>query len=604
MPPIPVLLPFLILFFGTLVLMLAIVPLLSVLAKRVGLVDKPDDRRKLHSREVPLIGGIAILIAVLVSCGIVFLLAGLGVLDKTIVEFIEPEQYWQLGGLVFCALAIVAVGVLDDRFGIRGRQKLLAQLIVAVILVATGTWVQSLSLPDNTLQFGDAFTSNPKVQYAQLVSEMTQYQESETKKIVGDTTGELSEAQKTQIVDVRSRVKSIKRDTYIRLFIFNRMMALAAMVLTVIWIVGAINSVNLIDGADGLAGTTTLIVSLGLAVIALWTRHYVEAAIALSLSGALFGFLVFNFPPAKIFLGDAGSMLIGMVLASLAVQSYLKEPMIYICMAPLAMLFIPIFDSTIAFARRIATGRSIYSTDRGHLHHILLRHGLTDRGMVLFVGGLTTITAVGAAMTVIFNDSKFSVIGIATVIVFLISAKVFGFAEFKLLCTRFFRLCSSLVMPRRNKRAAQSVTFQLQGSQEWGKLWKTITDFAESHDFIGIKLDLNLPWLHESFHADWKKPTLSENEQVWQTRLPLAAKGRVYGRIEISGVVGKESIYVLLMLMSDLLENLEPALAKLAEGHTDSVEVPVLPKRRKDDFSRREEDPEQSAKNKHDRIAS
>lgn len=602
MPAFSTLLPYLALFAGTFALMMVIVPLLSVLAKRIGLVDKPDKQRKLHSGEIPLIGGLAILLAILVACITVFSLAALKIIDGTITESIRPSDYLQLIGLVCAALLIVGVGFLDDRFGIRGRQKLLAQLVVAGILVGTGTWIHSLSVTDGTLAFGDTFTNAPQQAYAKLNTELDEFQASSIDRIHADEeTGILSANEaKTEKETVQSNIEQIQNNAYLRLFVFDRLIAIGAMLLTVMWIVGAINSVNLIDGADGLAGTTTFIVSLSLAIIAYWTQHYVEAAIALSLAGALLGFLVFNFPPAKIFLGDAGSMLVGMVLASLAVQSYLKEPMIYICMAPLAMLFIPIFDSCIAFARRIATGRSIYSTDRGHLHHILLRHGLSNRGMVLFVGGLTTITAVGAVLTVILQDSKFSIVGVVVVVVFLVSSKVFGFAEFKLLFSRLFRLIRSFVLPKRQKSVAQSMSIQLQGSKEWGKLWKSITDFAEAHDFIRIKLDLNLPWLHESFHADWSKPDSSENEEKWQTRLPLAAKGQVYGRIEISGVVGNESIYILLMLMSDLLENLEPALAKLAEGHEDSVDVPVLRSRRRKPKSSR---PSEAKKNR-DRIAS
>lgn len=603
MPPLSVFLPFAILFVGTFVLMLGVVPILSRLAKKWGLVDKPDERRKLHARVVPLIGGVSVFVSVLVMCLLVLYLASQGTLDSTITEPLTAVEYWQLGGLLVAGLLIVGVGVLDDRFGIRGRQKLAAQLVVAGVLVYTGTWVQSVSLSDGTLRFGDAFTSIPAEDYAKLDFELQHFHRTEADRLLADQrAGKIDSATTAdQIERLDTTVQKIRSNAYIRLFVFNRLLALAAMMLTVLWIVGAINSVNLIDGADGLAGTTTLIISLALAVIAFWTRHYVEAAISLSLAGALLGFLVFNFPPAKIFLGDAGSMLIGMVLAALAVQSYLKQPMLYICMAPLAMLFIPIFDSATAFTRRLATGRSIYSTDRGHLHHILLRHGLSNRGMIFFVGGLTTITAVGAVMTVILQNSIYSLIGVGTVIVFLVSAKVFGFAEFKLLCSRLYRLFRSLVMPAHNRSQPQSMSVQLQGSKQWDKLWNSITDFGDKHNFTRIKLDLNLPWLHESFHADWKKSVQAENDEVWQTRLPLAAKGRIYGRIEIAGVVGRESIYLMLMLLADLLENLEPALAALAEGVDDSVTVPVLSQRRRPEPVGEEVDESEESR---DRVAS
>ena len=322
-------------------------------------------------------------------------------------------------------------------------------------------------------------------------------------------------------------------------------------------------------------------------MVAFMTSRYLEGSIALSLSGAILGFLVFNVPPARIFLGDAGSMLIGMLIAAIAVQSYVKESLFFICLAPLALLFIPIFDSVTAFARRLTTGRSIYSTDRGHLHHMLLRHGLSNYGMLFFVGGLTVITATGTVLTVYNNDFTFSLAGIAIVIAFLVSSRIFGFAEFKLLCSRLFRIGSSFIMPRSSTTPARSMSVQLQGSKEWDKLWMAITEFAERHQFHSIKLDLNLPWLHESFHADWKRPASAESEEVWQTRLPLAADERVYGRIEISGAVANESVYLVLMLMSDLLETMEPAISRLAEGKEDSVEVPVIKSRRESDYQSR-----------------
>lgn len=563
-------------------LVIALVPLLSSLAKKIGLVDRPDKRRKLHSREIPLIGGVAILLAVLIGCLLVSVLCVVGIFPKPIVASITTTEIFQLTGLTIGALLIVGVGVMDDRFGVRGRQKLFAQLIVAVILVASGTWIQSIEFFDTKLRFGDAFTYKPQSRFTELEKDLNEFQLVEEDRIRRQEADQILDQNKAdaQVAELESSVSSLKKNSYIREFFFNRLLAFGAMVITVIWIVGAINSVNLIDGADGLAGTTTFIVSLALAIIAFWCNHFIEGAIALSLAGAILGFLVFNFPPAKIFLGDAGSMLIGMVLASLAVQSYLKEPMIYICLAPLAMLFIPIFDSATAFARRLTTGRSIYSTDRGHLHHLLLRHGLSNKGMVFFVGGLTLITAGGAVLTVVMNDPTFSIIGVATVIVFLVSAKVFGFAEFKLLCTRVLRLARSLVLPIKARKTVQSISVQLQGSKEWDKLWQAIIEFAEKHSFKQIKLDLNLPWLHESFHADWKQPIVAENEEMWQTRLPLAANGRVYGRIEISGAAKNESIYLVLMLMSDLLETMEPAIAKLADGKEDTVEIPVIESRR------------------------
>ena len=104
------------------------------------------------------------------------------------------------------------------------------------------------------------------------------------------------------------------------------------------------NSVNLIDGIDGLASTIGLICSMTLGVMAIMTNHLVDAVIAFSLAGALLGFLRFNFAPASIYLGDAGSMLIGLVLGTIALRCSIKEAATIALAGPLAIMAIPMFD--------------------------------------------------------------------------------------------------------------------------------------------------------------------------------------------------------------------------------------------------------------------
>lgn len=579
------LLPYIVLFLGTFLLVVILVPPLSKLAKTIGLVDKPDKRRKLHAREIPLIGGVVILLAVFISVLTLSALNYFGVFSIPVSQdnWLSSNHILRLIGLAIAAFVIVMVGVLDDRFGIRGRQKLMAQVIVALILVGTGTWIKSMKVWDTNFDFSNAFSVSANASIQEANKQLDKIEASQTESIERQELDGLlgKEDKSTKIAKTKQLVTDLKRDVVVSNLIFNRLMAFIVIGFTIVWIVGAINSVNLIDGADGLAGTTTFIISLGLSIVAFYNNHFIEGAIALSLSAAILGFLVFNLPPARIFLGDAGSMLIGMLLASLAVQSYSKESLVLMCLAPFALLFIPIFDSVTAFARRITTGRSIYSTDRGHLHHMLLRHGLSNYGMLFFVSALTLITVVGGILTVTNQTASFAMIGVGVVISFLVSAKVFGFAEFKLMAGRIFRFARSFVLPQKSKSVAQTVSVQLQGSKEWDKLWDAITEFAGRHNFHRIKLDLNLPWQHESFHADWKRPAVGNSEEVWQTRLPLAADGRVYGRIEISGSVTDESVYLVLMLMSDMLETMEPAIAKLAEGTADSIDVPKIRTKRK-----------------------
>ena len=143
------------------------------------------------------------------------------------------------------------------------------------------------------------------------------------------------------------------------------------------------NSVNLLDGIDGLATMLGIILIATFAALAAAAGRMEVAWIAMVFAGSLCGFIRFNLPPASIFLGDSGSMLIGLVVGTLAIQGTLKGPGTVLLAAPLAVWTIPILDSAAAILRRKLTGRSIYATDRGHLHHRLLeRLGSNSRVLV------------------------------------------------------------------------------------------------------------------------------------------------------------------------------------------------------------------------------
>ena len=125
---------------------------------------------------------------------------------------------------------------------------------------------------------------------------------------------------------------------------------------------------NLIDGMDGLLGIVGGIALASLAVIVAMTGHVFAATVALALAGAVLGFLWWNLPPATVYMGDSGSMLIGLVIGAVAIPTSLKGPATVALSAPLAILVLPIFDTTAAVVRRKLTGRGLATADRGHLH--------------------------------------------------------------------------------------------------------------------------------------------------------------------------------------------------------------------------------------------
>ena len=167
--------------------------------------------------------------------------------------------------------------------------------------------------------------------------------------------------------------------------------------LTVIWIVFITNAVNFIDGLDGLAAGVSAIMSISLVFISIRVGEYSIAILGIALMGSCFGFLPFNFNPAKIFMGDTGSTFLGFMLATLSIQGVFKSYAVISFAVPLFILGLPLFDALFAMIRRILRGQSPMTADRGHLHHRLVDMGFSQKQTVFIlyaISGVLGITAV------------------------------------------------------------------------------------------------------------------------------------------------------------------------------------------------------------------
>ncbi len=173
---------------------------------------------------------------------------------------------------------------------------------------------------------------------------------------------------------------------------------LVSLIVTVLWITVITNAFNLIDGLDGLAAGIALIATLSVFLLASTAHATVPVVAALALAGSLAGFLRYNIPPARIFLGDAGSMAIGYTVAVLSLGSYQKGPTAAALVVPLFVIGVPLLDTVLAIVRRLISHlsthgwrdlelkgviRSLFRADRGHIHHLLMRSGWSVR-RVLF----------------------------------------------------------------------------------------------------------------------------------------------------------------------------------------------------------------------------
>ncbi len=156
----------------------------------------------------------------------------------------------------------------------------------------------------------------------------------------------------------------------------------AVWVVSTVWIVGVTNAMNLVDGLDGLATGVGAIIGATLTMIAWQAGQPIGICLGVALVGALIGFLPFNFAPARIFLGDTGSLFIGYVLALLALESY-RQVTLLTFVVPLLALAVPILDTSLSIVRRIRQGAPIFRADRQHMHHRLLASEGSPRRAVL-----------------------------------------------------------------------------------------------------------------------------------------------------------------------------------------------------------------------------
>ncbi|MDR3562529.1 MAG: MraY family glycosyltransferase [Negativicutes bacterium] len=273
-----------------------ITPHVKDFAVKAGALDAPDDR-KVHTRPIPRMGGLAIYLA--------FILAVLASLHLN----------HEILGLLLGGTVILIVGVVDDLWQISPKVKLLGQIAAALVLVFFNIRIEWLTNPFGEMIYLDYFS----------------------------------------------------------------------IPLTVLWVVSLTNTVNLIDGLDGLAAGVSTIASVTILLVALQQSFWIIAILTAALAGSALGFLQHNFNPAKIFMGDTGSMFLGYMLAAISILGAVKSAATIALFVPIVALGLPIMDTAFAIIRRYSSGRPIFKPDKGHLHHRLLEMGLTQKQAVLLM---------------------------------------------------------------------------------------------------------------------------------------------------------------------------------------------------------------------------
>ncbi len=434
-------------------------PLVARWAHKNQWFDLPIEARKVHTRAIPRIGGIAVFIAFFAP------LIGLAIYTNRISGLLYQDAT-MFTALCCGAGAILTLGIYDDLKGADAKTKLIVQAGIAAMMWSVGFRVDLLGNP-----FG------PTIELGVL-----------------------------------------------------------SLPLTMLWMIGIINALNLIDGLDGLASGIALFTSVVLFGVAFTDNAVLLCLLMAALGGSLVGFLFFNFNPARIFLGDSGSMFLGFVLAAVSVWTQRKGATAVALLIPVLALGVPILDTTLSFVRRVARKQNPFKADREHVHHRLLALGLSHKSAVLTLYTLSAVFGLGA-LALLDNDTTHRAIVLSTVAaaVFILVRKI-GIFELP----GIFKRKDDGVPMREQVRVTARL---IRASHDPNLAWRHTVGFLSHLTCQEVRLSWHLAspdgelresvfkWREQS-DRPWLLSTggAPENRTI---RLPLEEAGRIFGELTI-----------------------------------------------------------------------
>ncbi|HKV01038.1 MAG TPA: MraY family glycosyltransferase [Ktedonobacteraceae bacterium] len=310
--------------------------LVKAFCYKVGWLDKPAARR-VHTKAVPRLGGVAMFLAFAIA-SLLFYTPG----PNQNAHANELTIYWLL---IAAGALMVIVHAYDDVLGLSPWPKLLAQTIAVIIIL--GPWINGVFHGVLLFTFNNPFGVQQFDPHLPWYREPTLFLVTHTSNIT--------------------------------------LLAIPAVLLTWFWTVGMMNTINWIDGMDGLATGVVGITALFITLISFMLHQYSIAILSAIFTGAVFGFLPHNWNPAKIFMGDSGSMFLGLALAVLSIMGGAKLAL------ALMVLGVPILDVAVVIMNRIRRGQSPVHYDKTHLHHRLMSTGLSVKQICYLFYGLAFV---------------------------------------------------------------------------------------------------------------------------------------------------------------------------------------------------------------------
>ncbi|GAC1468233.1 MAG: hypothetical protein NVSMB9_10700 [Isosphaeraceae bacterium] len=335
-------------------------PVVTRIAVWAGAIDRPDHYRRIHKGATPRLGGLGLAFGLFV--GVLVVVLG-GYLDSWNGL---PDWIVEQGPVLTAALIVLGLGFVDDTRELGPRIKLIGQTVAILVLFLGGVRIQNFDVLGWAIDF-----SHPSLTF-QLMG-------------------------------------------------YRQIIALPSLVVTLLWFLGCMNIWNLIDGMDGLASGVGLLVSGTLTLVAIHHENVGVAITASALAGSLAGFLLYNWHPACIFLGDSGSLLIGLLIGVIGVQGSFKGPSAISILFPILAMGLPISDTALAIFRRWVRNLPLSAADRRHVHHLLIGLGLNPRQaavlLYIFSGFLCGVVLLGVALK---NEQLALILGLSGCLAFLL----------------------------------------------------------------------------------------------------------------------------------------------------------------------------------------
>lgn len=307
---------------------------------------------------------------------------------------------------------------------------------------------------------------------------------------------------------------------------------------TMLWIAGVINAMNLVDGLDGLASGVAFVAVGTNFVIAAINGNVLMMLFMAAMAGAILGFLLYNFNPASIFMGDTGSMFLGFILATSSVITSSKSSATVAMLVPILALGLPIMDTFLAMGRRAVRGQPLFSADKEHIHHKLLAMGLSHRRTVVVLYGVCVAFAAAALAITFANGRQTALILAVTAIISVVFIRKLG----------YFGVLSEDAMKDRERNLAlreqvRAIGESLQSAALPANAWEAVQPLAPSMGLAELSLTLigmSQTGAKETSRFEWR--TDASSSERMELRLPIESGGNALGEVLVAWKDGRRAI--------------------------------------------------------------